>query len=58
MVGCVLSLGEEESVDGASISAGRQDEVESPERTPEEQIEEVREEAWNWWALNEGAGKL
>lgn len=43
-------MGEEESVDGASMSAGRHDVVESPERTPEEQIEEVRGEAWR--ALN------
>lgn len=47
LVGCVLSLGKEESADGASVSAGRQDEVESPEQTPEEQVEEVRGEEWN-----------
>lgn len=47
LVGCVLSLGEEEGVDRASVSAGRQDGLETPERTPEEQVEEVRGEGWN-----------
>lgn len=44
--GCVSSLEKEEIVDTASINAGREDEVEPPERALEEQVEEVRGEPW------------
>lgn len=42
--GCVLSLEIEEIVARASINAGKEDEVEPPEQTPTEQVEEVRGE--------------